>query len=88
MSIREIKTFPSASIYKNDYDIYADIKSNIGNKILDSAIYAGNIYDMREGETQIDFTNKRKVIKIKGSLYKETIDTNNNVILTKIEEVS
>ena len=87
MSIRKLKILPSAEIYKDDYDISADIKSNMGVKVLDNAIYAGNISDMREGETQIDFTNKRKVIKIKGSLYKESIDTDNNVILTKIEEV-
>lgn len=83
MSIRKIEKMPSPKLYKDDYMMDSIIHENSGMKVSDNSILSANVVDMIEGEPQIDFKNKRQVIKIKGFLYRQTVDENQNVILTK-----
>lgn len=83
MSIRKLEILPAPKLYKDEYSIDSILQESKGLKISDNEIFTGNISDMTEGELQVDFKNKRQVIKIKGSLYKQTIE-DSNVVLTKI----
>ena len=88
MSIRKLESLPEAELYYDDYDILSNIEDARSNRISNNTINSGNLSDMREGEIQVDAHNSigmYKVIKIKGYLYRETVDTDNNVILTKID---
>lgn len=85
MSIRKVERMPSPKLYKDEYVMDSILRENMGLKVSDNAILSANIVDMTEGEPQIDFKNKRQVIKVKGSLYKQTVDNDQNVILTKID---
>lgn len=85
MYFRKVENIFSPSLYRNDFDIINDIEDKVNFKITDKSVLSSNVQDMRNGETIIDKANNRKVISIDGSLYKEIVDSNNNVILTKIE---
>ena len=85
MYFRKVENIFNPSLYRNDFDIINDIEDKVNFKITDKSVLSSNVQDMRNGETIIDKTNNRKVISIDGSLYKEIVDSNNNVILTKIE---
>lgn len=84
MSIRKLEPLPTARLYKDDYSIDSFIMFDKGSRVSDSPILSGNLNDMTEGETQIDFNSSRKITKMKGNLYKESVDADNNVILIKI----
>lgn len=85
MYFRKVENIFSPSLYRNDFDIINDIEDKVNFKITDKSVLSSNVQDMRNGETIIDKANNRKVISVDGSLYKEIVDSNNNVILTKIE---
>ena len=85
MYFRKVENIFNPSLYRNDFDIINDIEDKVNFKITDKSVLSSNVQDMRNGETIIDKANNRKVISIDGSLYKEIVDSNNNVILTKIE---
>lgn len=85
MYFRKVENIFSPSLYRNDFDIINDIEDKVNFKITDKSVLSSNVQDMRNGETIIDKANNRKIISVDGSLYKEIVDSNNNVILTKIE---
>lgn len=85
MYFRKVENIFNPSLYRNDFDIINDIEDKVNFKITDKSVLSSNVQDMRNGETIIDKANNRKVISVDGSLYKEIVDSNNNVILTKIE---
>lgn len=85
MFLRKVESMFSPKLYNNDFDIVSEIRDSSADKISDNKILSSNVIDMRNGQTIIDKQNKRKVVKIDGYLYKETVDADNNVILTKID---
>ena len=85
MYFRKVENIFNPSLYRNDFDIINDIEDKVNFKITDKSVLSSNVQDMRNGETIIDKANNRKVLSIDGSLYTDIVDSNNNVILTKIE---
>lgn len=84
MFLRKVHSMFSPKLYNNDFDIMSDIKEMLSLKISDNKVSSANIVDMRNGQTIIDKQNNRKVIKIDNYLYREVVDSNNNVVFEKI----